>query len=393
MSGEPPARPYYGNNSDFMDDRELIAAYACDRSEDAFTALVKRHVDLVYSSALRQIGDPELARDVTQAVFLMLSRKASSLPPGTILSGWLYRTARFVSLEAIRREKRRKEREKSMALERDDLDTPEDIWSRIAPNLDELMERLRESDRAAIVLRFFQGKSFEEVAAALGINEEAARKRVHRALEKLRQSFARRGITSSSSILSAALAAYAVQPTPATVAAAIPAVAQSVAAFSSVQGLSQGALQMIALTKMKTAAIGAAFLLLATGTALVRLSYSRAKSERAQLIQMHARLQSEQEKAAVQTREELVKVEAENARLATETEQIHRWRARVSDLERRKRESGPGLGAKSLRNAPLPIQAAAEQLRELQFERFVAAGQKAITEQPLSEEQQGQYAR
>lgn len=132
-----------------MDDWELLNADAREHSEEAFAALVARYVDLDYSSALRQLGDAEQARDVAQAVFLMLARKAGEFRRETILSGWLYRTARFVALEAIRAEARRKRREEATILLSANAEpTPEETWKEAAPHIDLAMEQLSESDPA-----------------------------------------------------------------------------------------------------------------------------------------------------------------------------------------------------------------------------------------------------
>src|SRR4051812_14448955 len=159
-----------------MTDRDLLIAYVRDCSDEAFSELVRRHVDMVHSAAIRQTGNYEQARDVTQSVFLILARKASTLRPEIFVAGWLYRTARFVALEAIRSERRRKLREQTMMqpIETEPED-PEEIWKQVSPALEEVMEKLRDADRDAIMLRFFKGLNFREVGAQLGIPEDAAK--------------------------------------------------------------------------------------------------------------------------------------------------------------------------------------------------------------------------
>jgi RNA polymerase sigma factor (sigma-70 family) len=202
------------------EDMTLVQTYAAEQSEAAFATIVSRHVGLVHSAALRQLRDEHLAQDVTQAVFVILARKAASLPPETVLSGWLYRTALFACADVRRREMRRQQREQEAfmeaSIESHTSDT-QTVWNKLAPILEENMARLRDRDRDALVLRFFENKSIKEIATTLGLEECTAQKRVQRALEKLRSSFARRGITFSAALISSAIAANSVNAAPATV--------------------------------------------------------------------------------------------------------------------------------------------------------------------------------
>jgi DNA-directed RNA polymerase specialized sigma24 family protein len=140
-----------------MDDWELLQAYAANRSEAAFTELVRRHLNWVYSAAWRQVGDPHLAEDVTQSVFVLLARKADSLGRGTILGGRLFRTARFVAGRALRAEVRRKHREETAVAMNLSINVPDEaeaIWNQLAPHLDQAVAALSDSDRSAVLLRF-----------------------------------------------------------------------------------------------------------------------------------------------------------------------------------------------------------------------------------------------
>jgi RNA polymerase sigma factor (sigma-70 family) len=250
------------------DDAELLTAYATRQSEEAFTELVGRHVALVYSAALRQVREPQLAEEVTQAVFIILARKARAVSRHVTLSGWLCRVAHFVSRDALRAERRRQHREQTAARMENTTDTD---WMQIAPLLDEVVAQLNDKDRSAIVLRFYEQKSFGEVGNALGVDADAAQKRVSRALEKLRIFFAKRGVSSTTATIAGAISTHSVQAAPVALAKAVTAVAaaKGAAASGSTLTLIKGALKIMAWTKAKTAIVVGASVLLAAGTTTV----------------------------------------------------------------------------------------------------------------------------
>jgi RNA polymerase sigma factor (sigma-70 family) len=196
-----------------MDDDQLLRAYATDRSEEAFRELVRRHIAIVHGVARRQAGiDAHLADDVTQRVFLALARKASSLRDQGSLVSWLYTAARLEAVHVARTEARRRNWEgKASDMNATQTEEPaaEIPWESLAPVLDDAMAQLGEADRKAVLLRFFAGHSFAEVGRVFEISEEAARKRVDRAIEKLRQGLGRRGVASSAAALGLALGAHA----------------------------------------------------------------------------------------------------------------------------------------------------------------------------------------
>jgi len=217
-------------------DGELLRQYAEHRNDAAFAELVRRHLDFVYSVALRQAnGDVHLAQDATQTVFVDLARKARHLSNRSTLAGWLHTSARFAVGNAIRGEARRRIREQEATTMQNNSTTPEINWTEIGPLLDEAVSELKESDREAVLLRFFKNLNYQEVGAILGLEEDAARKRVDRALEKLREHFTRRGVTTSAIILTAAISTNSVTAAPVGLAAKV-----TTSALAGASGLTLG---------------------------------------------------------------------------------------------------------------------------------------------------------
>ena len=233
-------------------DNELLREYARSASEAAFAELVRRHINMVYSAALRQFdGNAHSAEELTQLVFVELGRKAPSLLRHPALAGWLYTCARRMAANARRTEDRRNRRQvEYQTMSR--LHTPESAeaaWQQVRPVLDDTLHELGEKDRTAIVLRFFENLSLKEVGTQLGLNENAARMRVDRALERLHRLLSKRGITSASSVLTAALVAGALVTAPAGLAATITTTAITAPMTTSAMTTKFGLLKSTVVTK------------------------------------------------------------------------------------------------------------------------------------------------
>lgn len=250
------------------EDNVLLREYAERGSEEAFAILVSRHVNKVYSVALRHTKNPHLAEEITQTVFVILARKAAQLGKKVILEGWLYQTARLTAVTAIRSEIRRNRREMEAHMQNTPNDNEFEVWQQIEPLLDNAMESLNEPDRNAVVLRYFYGKSMKEVGTATGRSEGAATLRLHRALEKLRRFFSKYGIRTTAVVLATAITAHSVKAAPATLAKSITtaSVAKGVAAGGSASALLDGVLKAVAWAKVKFAlGVSAAIIIAAAG--------------------------------------------------------------------------------------------------------------------------------
>src|ERR1041385_3468042 len=239
-----------------MDDRQLLQAYMEERSESGFGELVSRHIDLVYSTALRVLGgDSHLAQDVTQIVFIDLARKAWSLPRGVVLAGWLYRHTSFTAAKAVRTEQRRRHREQLATQMSTTEETPEPDWEQLAAHLDDGLNQLSDADRDAIVLRFFKQQDLRAVGASLGVGEDAAQKRVSRALEKLRGVLSRRGVAFTATALASLLATQTVTAAPAGLAVSV--TTASLTAGATVgTGFTLTLMKFMAMTKLQMTAVG-----------------------------------------------------------------------------------------------------------------------------------------
>jgi uncharacterized protein (TIGR03435 family) len=253
------------------DDSTWLRQYAENHSDEAFAALVTRHINLVYSVALRHVGNPHHAEEITQAVFIILAKKARELRHDKALSSWLFQATCLTANNFVRSETRRHRREQEAHMQTILNESGNEIWPRIAPLLDTAVAALNEKDRRAIMLRFYEGRNLSEVGVALGASEDAAKKRVTRALEKLQRFFLKRGVTSTTATLAGAISANSVQAAPVALAKAVTAVviAKSATVSGSTLTLIKGALKIMAWSKAKTAIVVGVGILLAAGTTTV----------------------------------------------------------------------------------------------------------------------------
>jgi len=279
------------------DVNDILFRYVETRSEEVFGELVERLLPLVYSAALRQVnGDAALASDVAQMVFSDLALKAATLPRKIVLSGWIYRHTCFTAAKAVRSERRRKAREEEAVQMQNLNNSPEAAWKQIAPLLDEAMNGLGATDRNAIVLLFFDGLDLHRVGQALGTNEDAAQKRVARALEKLRRFFARKGVVLSTAGLAGVLGAHGVAAAPAGLATLVAGGAMAVA----VTGASSFPLTLgtfIIMQKLKAITLGAVVAAgVATPLFLQQQTIQRLRAEVGALQEQRLKLEQEQSK-------------------------------------------------------------------------------------------------
>jgi RNA polymerase sigma factor (sigma-70 family) len=324
------------------DDMTLVREFVANQSEPAFAALVERHIALVHSAALRQVGDAHLAEEITQAVFIILARKAASLGSKIVLSAWLYRTTRYAAADALRARRRRQNREQLAyqldAMNADDLsrqsETAADVWTQLAPLLDDALAELGETDRTALVLRFFENKTAREIAGALRMEEAAAQKRVARALEKLRAIFVKRGVTLTATVIAGVVAANSVQAAPAGLVVTVKAAALA--------ATGTGAFALFQFMTMSKLKLGISALVVAGATTAFVVQHqvqTKLREENESLTQQLARLQSDNKSLsslAAQTNKpaslpndqfnELLRLRGEVGMLRQQTNELGRFR-------------------------------------------------------------------
>jgi RNA polymerase sigma factor (sigma-70 family) len=364
------------------DDMTLVREYAQSNSEQAFATLVSQHINLVCSVALRRVHDPHLAEEITQAVFIVLARKAKSLSPKTILSGWLCRTARNVSANTLKIQRRRQLREQESHMQSILNESDSDAWSQIAPLLDEALNCLGEKEHDAVVLRFFDGKELKQVGAAMGTTEDAARMRVNRGVERLREFLTKKGVTLSATALTGAVAANSVQAAPAGLAGSVAGIALASAAASG--GITATLVKLAATTKLKLCFISVLALASATAPFVIQFHAQAKLREKEEWL----RQQNDQLAQQVEDNQRLSNLLAGTKSSTLSTDQfsellklrgeVGRLRMRVQELAQSKR--GTSTSGKELLTSPQKLWAArldqlkqwlegnpSEKIPELQF--------------------------
>jgi RNA polymerase sigma factor (sigma-70 family) len=344
-----------------MNDMDLLRDYATRHSEEAFATLVTRHIDMVYSAALRHTRNHHQAQEISQAVFVVLARKAPSFNPRTVLAGWLFETARLTAANYVRGEIRRARREQEACMQFDPDNRDEDTWKHVIPILNEIIGALREKDRDAVVLRFLLGKDYREVGAALGATEEAAQMRVSRALEKMRKMFARRGVALSAAALGGALAAQGTQAAPAGLAAKVAAgVAHGAALGASSLTLTQTTLKIMAWTNAK-------FVVGASLVVLLAIQHHQNTAQAKQIADVRQRLNGQVEALATQE-SRTQELEQETANIleneSSQQKDLERLRARRKTASQGKQSQAGAHATYTLLAATLSDPDSREALRQ-----------------------------
>lgn len=362
------------------DDAELLRGYADAGSESAFSELVARHLPLVFSAALRQVrGDSHLAQDVTQSVFTDLARKAGPVArrlsdERLVLSGWLYTSARFAASKLARAERRRYSREHEAVAMQEPVpataSNSELEWELLRPVLDDAMSQLAARDRDAVLLRYFEGHELKAVGAAVGLTEDAARMRVNRALGKLRELLAQRGVTLSSGVLAGIVSGYAVQAVPAGLAATVSSASITAAASN---GITYTMFKVMTMTKLKVGAISA-LVVAGVATPLVIQNQSLAKLR-------------EDNRALMEENRQIAQLQSETLRLTNQVAQtgqakslsgqqfreLLRLRGEVNVLRRESQELAK-LRTQRRETAPAAADNLAENKKTLQADAWADVG-------------------
>jgi RNA polymerase sigma factor (sigma-70 family) len=292
------------------DDLTLLARYAEQGDQTAFATVVSRRIGFVYGAALRQVHDSHSAQEVTQAVFLILAQKAGSLGPGTILLSWLFKTVRFTAIAQIRAEARRRNLEQKAIMEQDISSQASGVlWEKISPLLDKALARLGEKDRQAVLLRFFEEKNFLEIGHSLGADEDAARMRINRALEKLRGYFHKHNVASTTALLAQTMTAHGLQPPPAFLVKSITvlAVAKGTALSGSAAALTKATANLMTWAKVKATILVAsgAVIVVGGGALLLQETETRNREQQIRLEEQQIRSKEQQSNISAPERKQL----------------------------------------------------------------------------------------
>jgi RNA polymerase sigma factor (sigma-70 family) len=331
-------------------DLQLLERYTRQHAEDAFAEIVRRHLDLVFSAALRQVHSPQLAEEVAQSAFTDLARQADRLAPDTVLSAWLYQVTRRTAIDVVRREARRQAREQ-VAQELNAMNTTTADWTHIEPLLDEAMQALEATDRTAVLLRYFENKSLRDVGQTLGTTEEAARKRVSRAVERLRELLAKQGVAIGASGLVLLISANAVQAAPGGLAVTI-STAAALAGATLTTTATATATKAIVMTTLQKTLIATA-LVAAVGTGVYEAHQaSRLRDENQALQQQQAPLneqiqQLQRERDAAKTGLAAAQAQLAKSKPGSNTGELLRLRGEVGTLRQRVASGEPKAGGPS----------------------------------------------
>jgi RNA polymerase sigma factor (sigma-70 family) len=307
-----------------VEDAELLRRYTEQGSQESFAELVRRHLALVYFGALRRTADAGLAADVSQIVFVSLAKNARALRSHSALCAWLFTATRNAAINARAAEERRRKREQEALLmhETSATETASVEWDRLRPLLHEALDALSDQDRRAVLLRFFQERSFAEIGRTLRLTEDAARKRVDRALGTLETALSRRGVTSTAAAITGALTAEALAVPPVALLGTIPAAAVAAAA-----GSAGSLIVFVTMSKIKLGVIGA---ITAAGltTVLVQIQTSRALA--ADLRQARTGVQRF---VALQKENEILNGQLAKTTSATDRAELDRLRKQIAAVK------------------------------------------------------------
>jgi RNA polymerase sigma factor (sigma-70 family) len=370
-----------------MEDHELLRRFSHEQSQDAFTELVNRRLNLVYSAALRQVRSSHLAEEVSQTVFTTLARHAARFAPDTVLTAWLYQVTRNAAIDVIRREASRKAREQ-IAFQMSELNDSSAEWAQIEPLLDEAMDSLDAADRTALLLRYFDNKSLREVGVALGASEDAAQKRVKRALERLREHFSKHNVKAGAATIAGLLSTNAIQGAPAGLGFNIASAAvTSVTTISTTTAISKAititmtTTQKISVTILIAGAFGFGVYETFQASSLRAQveSLQRQQPNQAALSNQVQELQLQRDRAKSQ----VTALIAENAARKPTSNETFKLRGEVSQLRREKTELGSTSGLSKVTANP----EARKLMREQQKMGMTALYQGFARNVKLTEEQ------